>query len=82
MLTSRVVNKFTLAEQLWTTRLKHKCDTLKSIDLKFAVDQIYLSISKNNTFSISVTFCGRTPILIEVSGEKCILLSSLEHVQN
>lgn len=45
-----MVNKFTLAGQLWSMRFNHKCDTFKSIDLKFAVDQIYSAIFKNNFF--------------------------------
>lgn len=78
-----MVNKFSLAEQLWSMRLNHKCDTSKSIDLKFAVNQIYSSIFKNNIFfSRSVRFHGRNPILTEVNGEKDILLSSLKHMQN
>lgn len=51
-----MVNKFTLTEQLWSTRLNQKCDTFKSIDLKVPVDQIYLAIFKNNFFSRLVRF--------------------------
>lgn len=45
-----MVNKFTSAEQLWSTRLNQKGDTFKSIDLKFAVDQIYSAVFKNDIF--------------------------------
>lgn len=65
-----MVNKFTLAEQLWSMRLNHKCDTFKSIDLKFAVDQIYSAMFKLFFFQDPLGFMEEIPSLLKSMEKK------------
>lgn len=69
----RVVKKFALALQLWSTELNQKWNTTKLIsewNLKFSVDQIFSAIFKNKFFQDQLCFIEEIPSLLKLMKKK------------